>query len=169
VTFEIVTAPSGVVISLTDAKNFMNVSLSDTSQDTLIQMMIDSAVEQCERYSNKILRSTKFKATYQGNLAVYSIHLTKNPITEISLVKTDDAEDIDYKLIQASSYPVLSFEYDYKKIECTFTAGYITIPASLKMAILQHTLFLFENRGDCSKPIPDYILKAYRLFGGIML
>lgn len=176
------------IVTLRDAKSFMKISGS--AEDSIIQAMIYSAVEMAENYMCRDILTT----TWQGYFDTF--------YTDIALkrAKFQSLESIDY-LVDDTYTNLASTEYVVKKggiygficklnapgdidsvcdaVRITFKTGWgdtaDDVPSSLKLAIQNMVLYLYENRGECScvDDFPahiKYTLRQYRaidIYGGV--
>jgi len=141
------------LISLNDYKELEGVT--NTQHDARTEVIIDSVSQLVKTYcGNSIIdfSSTPKVETLSINYSTTSIQLTESPVIEIQASGVKERNDM------ASSYTVLAttdFELDkttdtlyrisgsqYKNwaqginaIEITYTAGYTTTPADLKLAV----------------------------------
>lgn len=66
--------------------------------------------------------------------------------------------------IYGTSWPIP--DQRMQAVEITFTAGYETLPQDLKVAMLDHILSAYENRGDCgcAESVPNNAKSVYRKY-----
>lgn len=113
---KLVTAPSGDVVTLTDAKLFLRVD--GTDEDTVIQAFIDAAVVMVELFTNRKLLSQTWDCFYdnipsrfrddlmqdgwqQGKLSEFIevkkyLELPFMPMSAVTFIKTFDDQNTEY-------------------------------------------------------------------------
>ena len=154
------------VISLSAIKEYLRIDSTDTSENNVLTLLIQSAVGFCESYTKRELLIKQF-VTYRDYFS-FNIELRRSALTEIDTVKyyIDDVLttlvdtvyyntlESDYSsllLVDGQSYP--SVDNKYQAVEITFKAGYSTdntsIPDELLLGLSQHIAYMYENRGDC--------------------
>lgn len=174
-------APTSEPITLAEAKLFMKIIEDD--EDTLIESMIVSAREYVENYTNRQIMTATFELT---NEIIFSgMALPKSPLTSVSKIEYMD-ENGAYQTMSSSDYYVYAeygihklsvttmpaYKCDKRAFKITFTAGYATVPDTIKsyMKILVSTLY--ENREHYtvgvrvdtnSNPMIDKMLDMFRV------
>ena len=112
------------VVTLSEAKIFLRVDDAFTEDDALITLLIKSAGEYVERFTNHMLYSrSKVYTVVDGEKRIYDY-----PITAV----TDPS---DYEVTSYETYKV----YELSQDTLTLTVGYAVadVPAGLKLAMLQ--------------------------------
>ena len=183
-TYKLKTAAATEPVSLVEAKLHLKVDLS--TDDNLINDLIDSAIAYVEEYTNRQLIS----ATWYRYLDCFPdnvIELDWCPVTSVSSVKYYDSDNTEQTLSSANyvvdyaSEPariVLAWGYLWpdtyprpNAVTVEFVTGYASaaaVPKPLKSALLLMIAHNYENRGDeghrkYPKAIYD-LLEMYRLF-----
>lgn len=145
-------------VTVTDLKNWLKIDLSD--DDTMLAMIITAAMIQIERFANLSLINRTITATINNGLGNFI--LPYGPVKTIATVKTLDGDAITY----TSQGNVINESFNIGTSIVTYTAGYTTLPANLRVAWLQQCAYIYENRGDESagdlSPIIVTNLKAIR-------
>ena len=172
--FEIITPPSGAVVTLDEVKAYLNIEPSDTSDEALLAILIAAAVDYCERYTGRVLLETGFRLTRNMINCKYRSDLAKNPLKEVTLAEYNDGDGFVTSTdnrVNSGDYPYVVFEdkcwgCDREVVfKVEFTAGYENVPPSLKQGILAHIAFMYENRGDCAcsdgSNVPGYVKTIY--------
>lgn len=153
-------------VSLDMVKTQLKISLLDTSQDTFLELLIDAATQFAEKYTGRDL-ITKTYLTYRPCFSDY-IELHRSMITSIVSFEylldgvLTPVDISTYKLLQETGFARIALNVDssypshdtyYQAIKITFDSGFgaseASIPADLKIALLNHIAFLYVNRGDC--------------------
>jgi len=166
--FNVTTPPATTPITRDEAKSWMR-DIPD-ADNLIVDICIAAAVDQGEKYTNRNFISR----TYEGffSCAEYSryeiglyIQVSRNPILSISSFEYMSNGSLvavpsdNYELKQVSSgFPRIIFSelpnYDADVVypfKLTFISGFgaaADVPAGIKMALLKHVAFLYENRGD---------------------
>jgi uncharacterized phiE125 gp8 family phage protein len=155
-----VTSPSNLPVSLSEVKDHLRLSSSDTTHDNHLQLLIEAATERLEddidrQIINANYRQSQLVWSEEDNL-VGSIKLYKRAITDVvsvqyydedNVLQTLDPSKYEYDagrtrvwLAAGEQWPSLSSDKTGNKVEIVFTAGYgsadTTVPRSMKAAIL---------------------------------
>lgn len=168
--YKLITAAAVTPISLIEVKNFLKLDASDTSEDTLITMFIEAAVDYAERYTRRDFINKTY-ITYRDSFED-AIEIRRSKLQSISFVKyydTSDAlttlssavyaftDEVDYSSIYLApdqSWPLTASYNRLQPIQIQFVAGYgsaaTNVPSMLRISLLQHVANMYENRGDCS-------------------
>lgn len=147
------------VITLTVFKQHLKWNPDDTSEDTIMQIYLTSAIKQAEAYTRRVIDPATWQ-TYLTSFHDFTFDVA--PINTVSSVKYYDSTNTlttlatsNYTFINkgADSYAELEFEsglpelYDRAEpVVIEFTAGYSTYPVDLVGPILQYAADLFETR-----------------------
>jgi uncharacterized phiE125 gp8 family phage protein len=163
------------IVTLEDTMSFMRVT--ERSEDTMIQSMIDSAVEMAESFMRRDILTT----TWEGYFDTFYTDLTLERAKFQSVEAVDYLVSGTYTTLAASEYTVKKggiygqicelndpgdVEDTFDSIRITFKTGWgdtaESVPSSLKLAIQNMTLYIYENRGDCSciDDFPEHIIRA---------
>lgn len=121
-----------------------------TAEDTLLDIFITAAREQCEAYSN-ISFIPRTVTAIITNLCG-GIFLPYGPTGAITSVTDKDGTvlvaDEGYTIQGTTWKQILTPLQD--GLIVVYAAGYATIPSELKLSILQQVFYLYENRGEIS-------------------
>lgn len=133
--YEYTTPPSGEVVTLALTKSNANIDHDD--DDTLLAFYIDSAVEEVERLTNRILRPATIRAgyaTYERARSEYAYYVEaqRAPIRSITSVERynpdtevyDTVPTDDYVIEQTSSFWRILF-YPYVQLDALFSLLYL--------------------------------------------
>lgn len=148
-------------VSLADVKSYLKIT--STSDDTLIQLLIDSATEYGERYTGRAFRTQTWKLLIDA--FANRIVLRRDPIDAITSVEyivggvlTTIATSVYYlkKGVQCAevllqedqSWPTDLDDVEHG-IEIIFTVAAYHDLNSIKDALYRHIAHLYMNRGDC--------------------
>ncbi len=158
---EVITQPNGTVITLIELKNFLKIDLTDTTDNTLLNSLIEVAIENFQDYTGAILRPTGYRVTQHSINSSRIVDLRfLYPISEITLRQYKNENDTNF--INSIDFEDILDKYSYVLIKdnipicrttnfkIEFIAGFTTIPNLAKHILLMYIAFLYENRGDCN-------------------
>ena len=159
-------APSAVVVTLAEAKNYLRVDYSE--DDALITTLINTAQTRLEQYAGVAMTTRTLRVVaYVDDF----IELPYVPTNAISVVEYWD--NTAWVVIPASGYQVLG--ETTKKIymtsiynnefRFTYACGYTTTPQTMKTALLKMVSDLYEYREssvEATKPSAN-LMTAYEL------
>jgi uncharacterized phiE125 gp8 family phage protein len=150
-------------VTLAEVKTHLRIPSAFTIDDDYLTSLIDTAARVAEAISNRIFiqRSiTTFRDCFTAE-----IELRRSPFVSLTTFKyySDDelidvpTEDYyinlsnDYSSILLKHQRIYPTDIDIRRqaIAIEFIAGYSTLPNDLKIALLNHIAWLYENRGDC--------------------
>lgn len=139
-------------VTKAEVKSFCKLN-SGTSEDDILDMLITSARQQCEAYSNIGFIPREVTATL-SNLCG-NIYLPYGPTQDISSVTDKNGN----ALVADDSYTVSGTKWKQlltpweDGLVVVYDAGYgddYELPAEIKLAILQQVFYLYQNRGEIS-------------------
>ena len=189
-TYNVLTSSEELAISLTITKQHLGLNLDSTDQDDYLTLLIRSAMSFFENYTGRILINTEFQTYFTYINQVYELKRSKLQSLSFFQYADEDSVWVDFD----TSYYYLTYEQDYSRIildlnqtfptkldrfqtvSVGFVAGYgdtdSSIPAIVKLGLLQHVGNLYSNRGDCSSGCADSnvpanamnIYKQYKIF-----
>lgn len=153
-----------------------------------LESLIDAAILQAENMTNRTLIESSFVAYIDDFYPGYSYEIRKSPVNSIDSITAtlNGSPEVfpseSYYLSKSPDYSVMALapgkswpgsDNIMHAIAVNFNAGYTTLPADLKKAVLMIVGMLYSNRGDCdtaagpgacSMPVPvRNILKMYRI------
>jgi len=185
--YSIVTPAASEPITLTEAKNFLRVDVSD--DDALITALISAAREMCESYTRRILVTTTIDEffdgfpNYRNNISKDIIYLSRGPVQSVENVKYVD--EIGSEETVAASYYVVDKISEPARIASTAgwfaTNGIINqvivryvvgnsvadIPKPLLQGMLLIISDLYDKREDRVHRLPtasEYLFNPFRIF-----
>lgn len=168
--YSIITAPAGGVLSLNTLKALLRIDLTDTTEDALLNLFMSSAQSAFERYAGLVLQTTTFKMTDQIQFLNDVITIGKSPVTSFTSVKAFDGiafvatdfEGVNGYNAHVHLTGITQSLTEHTGYEIVFVAGLASIPDDLKLAMYQHSAYLYENRGDCPvNQLPPMIKNTY--------
>jgi len=173
---------ANAVVTLAEVKAYLKITTA--TQDALIQTFIDAAVSFAEKCMSRDILTT----TYQNYRESFFSDLTLKRGAFQSLVSIEILIDSVYEVLAATEYTVKiggifgvicevtepsNVDCDCNAIRITFKTGFgddeTSVPADIKIAIMQIVMFLDQNRGDCScsdetiPPAARTIFEKYRI------
>lgn len=179
--------PVNLPVTLATVKEWLKLDSTDTSQDALLTLLIESATLCAQDISDRILITTTF-LTYRNSFRS-SIELRRSVFQSLVSFKytvSSTLTDVDSSLFYTT------FEKDFSKIilkvnseyptdgddilqgiQIKFKAGYgddpANVPSNLRLAILNHLTAFYENRGDCDlasaeKSLPNTSREIYNKY-----
>lgn len=150
---EVVTDLETEPVSLTEVKQHLNL-LFDTEEsyefdddDTYLTSLITQCRQSLEEYTGLSFAEKTLKAIIRNECG--DIEIPAGPVITISSIKDSDGDTI-----ATTDYTVRGNQFKWVEspaacyLELNYTAGYTTIPAPLKRAILEEIAFRYNNRGD---------------------
>lgn len=181
--WKVTTQPATEIFTLQEVKNYLKVD--DSTEDTLISTLLQSARQAAESYLNQALitQTITEKLDRFNNATIY---LSVSPVIAVSSLQYADGDNTT-QTFAASNYVVdtflkparLSLGYgktwptlygNINDITITYTAGYGTepsgVPAQIRQAILLMVTDAYDNRQDYVKRLPtasEYLLDQYRV------
>lgn len=170
--YTVITPPATTPISRSQLKGYLKLDETDTSEDELLDLIIDLVTEvgQCMTKRDFINRTNRtFRDVFpslrsQGFLirrsklqSVNSIEFLLNTVfTVFPLANTGFTIDNDYSTIFLKSdqdWPT-DVDEEPQAVKIEFVSGYgpaaTDVPAKIRGALLQHAAAFYSNRGDCS-------------------
>lgn len=122
-----------------------------TEDDTLIEQLIDSAIEILEQRNSILIQRYTVEATVTnlaGNIDIYG----PVDVDSFTLEQEDGTAITDLTLV-GSVFPKLKSP-KYENMKATYDAGYATLPANVKTEILKLVAYMYENREGEAKGFP---------------
>jgi uncharacterized phiE125 gp8 family phage protein len=165
------------LITLAELKTFM--SVTDASQDTLLQIFVDSTDAFVKNYTHRALESAEYTAEIYDGPGTPMLTLKEYPVTEIDeIIQWDEEVELSTDITDSDGY-YLKDDYGivYHRtcwdrgrgiITATYTAGYATIPSDLKHACLACATFfvnMSNKQGITHENLGSY---SYSLASGLV-
>ena len=142
-------------ITLAEAKLFLRIN--GTAQDDLITELITVTREIAEEYMGRSIVEQTWQMIFDDAISG-NIPLLRCPIVAISSVKSIDEDDaetvIDTGLYSLNSDEEIVLEnyISGHKIEIEYTAGYTTVPTTIKQGMLMHIVAMHDDRTNLKLP-----------------
>lgn len=185
---ELITAPTVLPVTLTDAKTHLRVV--DTDDDAYIDGLIVAATERAESFTERPF-ITQTWAAHLDRFPGYVVRLPLPPLQSITSITYHDTADAEQTLVASDYYvdnksnparviPVDSWPATYARpnaVTITMVVGYgvapVDVPQTIRQAILLMIGDMFENReesviGTTVSALPitaEHLLRPYRLVG----
>mgnify|MGYP001063209024 CR=1 FL=1 len=178
--------PAEIPLNLTTLKQWLRLDTTDTSEDNILQLLVNQAVSCFELVSKRTLMNTNwenFRSCWQS-----FYELRKSKFVSTTSVEYQDEDEVwqtvssdDYYIDFNNEYSNLIFDKSYTfpdkldqvdTIRINFVAGLAAttedVPSDIQMALMQHVTFLYENRGDCAcddmASVPAAAMKVYQSY-----
>lgn len=113
------------------------------ADDALIAELITSARESLEKHLRISIVQKTLRATLRNEVGL--IEIPQGPVRGVMTVTTGDSET-SYTL-SGEDFPRIVSPL-FNELTITYTAGYESVPKTLKMAILMEVAYRYEHRGD---------------------
>lgn len=133
-------------IDIQDVKTNLQILSGDTSNDTLIQSLIDAAIDYCESRVGNIALNTK-ELTISNYRFGSEIQIDDTNLSAVTSLSIDGVAVIDYKLYIGSSYSVIKLNNPITAdtILINYVAGFTNIQPRYKQAIIIKASDLFDT------------------------
>ncbi len=142
------------VVTLAQAKEYLRITTTDSTLEAMVQLILDGAEDVVARHCAIALASSAVSEIAPGGMQFFSP--STRPITAVtSIYHADEAYSYgsdewvvrDGRIYPADDGVQISGRWPYGTYYISYTAGYTTVPAGLKQAILLITARMFDNRG----------------------
>lgn len=155
------------IISLEDAKIYLNIPSTDTSNDDELLRMIDATADLCESYVGQVLgRRTFTDELYDGNnefirirnpkvISVTSVY-ENNQLLNSGQYVVDPTGQRLYRVGSGTLYATNSYGYwsgGMNNIKVTYVAGWVNPPAAAKQGVLETLRHLWTSQRGASSVI----------------
>ena len=156
--------PSGGItepVTLTEAKNSCRIDVSD--DDDLVEMLITACRIECEQLTNiGFVQRTIIASINNANGAGY---LPLGPHGTIESVTDSDEVDVDHEATNSSFKQLLT--PCSERLIVTVEAGYETLPAHLKMALLECIHYRYDERRNRESQYPPVYLDTLKQYSRV--
>jgi uncharacterized phiE125 gp8 family phage protein len=146
-----------IAVTLAEAKEYIRVTSTDSTLGSMIQLILDGAEDVIAKYCGTRLSSTVIEEIANGGVQYFSPGV--RPVTAVTSIYHADAEYNygadewivrDARIYPAYTGALVAGRWPRGTYYLTYTAGYSTVPAGMKQAILLLTARMFDNRGGLS-------------------
>jgi hypothetical protein len=149
---------SNALASIADTKDYLDIPISDTTQDLKIERMINTASAMIDNHCGYQIISQSYTQLFSGNNKNI-LFLNKSKINSITSINIDVNRIFAIDSLIASTEYIISDEnsvkrYDYywplgnNNIKIIFTAGYTIIPSDINYACLMLIDYLYRHRNE---------------------
>lgn len=168
--YKIITAPALEPVTIAEARNFLQMG-SDTSQDNLISLLIQSAREGIERELGRALITQTIEEEFTDIIGL-NFTLSFAPVSRIISIRSFDDDETECDIseywkelitepirIQLKAWPA-----NIRTLKIKYVAGYASsdeVPARLKEAILVNVRQGFDKRQNDA--IPEFVTVSQKL------
>lgn len=169
--YKVTTAPASEPLSLTEVKSYLKVD--NTVDDTLITLLIQSAREEAESYTNQRLMPQTVTEIFNSFPVERYLCLSLSPIVAVSSINYTDEDDSN-QLLASSNYvvhtqsmpPLVTLAYNEvwpitlnegQTVTVVYTVGYAdadSVPGSIRNAMLKMIAQNYERREESIKQLP---------------
>jgi hypothetical protein len=160
---------ANALTSLNTAKNFLKIPLAETGTDAMIEIFINAASDDCERYCDRRFAQATYTESHLGrggNLIV----LNQWPIISITELRVDTAADFSdpETVIDSDDYMIGDSDNTlylkngktfpntrgFLSVRVIYVAGYATVPSSLEHACLWLVNYYYKmwNTSNIGRP-----------------
>jgi hypothetical protein len=152
------TLNSNALTTLVEAKKYLSIVSSDTSQDSFIERLINTSSQTIEQYCSRKIKQTSYTEYYDGRNS-NKILLNNYPASKPSAVYSDSVWTFDStSLLDSDDYDIVDnielvlrdgyFPIGRRNIKVTYQAGYATVPSDLEQACLMLVDYLYMHYND---------------------
>ena len=139
-------------VTLAEVKSFCKLG-TGTAEDTVLELLITAARQQCEAYCN--IGFIPREVTAVLNNSCGGIYLPYGPVQDIVSVTdwNDEALTVDEGYTTQGTKWVQLLTPHEEGLTVVYNAGYgddYDLPGDLKLAVLQQVFYLYRNRGEIS-------------------
>lgn len=148
---------SNALITVAEAKAFLGMASSITSEDPILELFINSASERVASYCDRVFVSDTYTEFHSGRLQNFLLP-NQFPVTSIAQMRISSSHDWTDPagLVDATSYRIADFDstiqYDglfpkgYNNIRMVYDAGFTIIPSDLKLACMWFFEWFYRHR-----------------------
>lgn len=166
-TYNITTQPLVKAVDMPIVSQFLKLNDLDDDEETLLNMLIDSATQMAELYTGRDFVNKGY-TTYRDNfcdmlirrskvVSIDSIQYLLNGVwttVDPSVYAVQDVNDYPYIYLQQNQSWPSQVDCITQAVKIMFTSGYgdctgSNIPAALKTGLLMHINSMYNNRADC--------------------
>jgi hypothetical protein len=149
---------ANALTSLAKLKDYLEIAVLDTTQDTRLERLIDASSQMIETYCSRSFVSQS-RVEYHDGRNANTLMLREYPASKPTKVCIDggwtfvtstELATSDYDVVDGS-YLVLKsgfFPKGTRNVQVTYIAGYSTIPSDLEEACLMLAEWLYMHRND---------------------
>lgn len=176
----LITGAASFPVTLAEAK--LQCRVDNDAEDAALDGYIAAATAHVESYTGRAIASQTWELTADAWADEFTL---KGPVQSVTSVKYFDAagaeqtlsaslyslDDTTDRLVMISDFTEPTLRGEVNDIAIRFVAGYVTVPAEIKLALLLLVGFWYDNRAAASEratmPLPhavDALLCNQRAF-----
>lgn len=177
--YTVVTPPSTQPITLDDTKSFSRIT--STSQDSVIESMIKTAIDVAEEYALISFINTTWKLVLTEQPTDYKIRVGKGKVSSIAHIKYVDVDGTETTLDSSKYFTNLDvwparihipnppeLNVNNPKITIQFVAGLganaAAVPDRAKNALYSIVRHLYDNRSNGADVMPEAAKRALNFY-----
>jgi len=179
-TYKVITGPASEPLTLSDVKAWLKVD--DSTDDTLITLLISAARESAEKYLQMALLPQTIEE-YFDNFYHYGLRLTISPLISVTHVKytptggTEQTLNTDLYETHPTAQPPLIIRKENitfpevslqgAKVKVTYQAGFANaanVPAPIKIGMLKTIAAAYQDRQDAIMTLPTAAMHLYNAY-----
>lgn len=139
---------ANALTTLATAKAYLKIPTGETSQDSIVELFINSASQMLETECDRLFKSQAITEKQHGRGQNFLL-LKQWPVTAVAELRIDREgvftdpstliDAADYQITDDGNGIVLlhrSFQHGYNNVRIQYTAGFATVPADLEEACL---------------------------------
>lgn len=136
--------------SVVAAKEYLKISVAETSEDTLIESLVNAVTDQIEAYCNRKLKERVVVDEEFDGMDSDTLILPDYPLSSVSSVKIDGVlvDAAEYKLRKGMG-AIVRLKSKWPKgvlnLQVSYTAGYANVPANLELACKHTVMFYYKT------------------------
>lgn len=148
---EVVTDLETEPVSLEEVKRHLNLqfdtegSYEFDDDDTKLTALITQCREELEQYTGLSFAAKTLKAIVRNECG--NIEIPFGPVTTLTNIKDVDGNTLTDTTVRGNQFKWIEYPKSCY-LEVNYEAGYETLPAGLKRALLEEIAFRYSNAGD---------------------
>ena len=159
-----IVAASNVLVTLDEAKAYLEIALVDTAFDDKIQILVNACSSSIAKFCSRIL-VTKANVEFHDGRRNNILNLSEYPVNSVSEVvinsqsdftDANDIVDTDYYNIDNSKTALVflsALQNGHRNVRVTYSSGLGTasgddLPWDLRFACLEYIKWLWKSEGD---------------------
>jgi hypothetical protein len=141
---------ANALTSLAAVKEYLQIDSTDTSQNSLLDFLINSASMAIESYCRRKIKDVSYADEEYDGSGTRNLNLRQFPVSSITSIKIDDvALDIsEYKFKKSSGIVnrlKALWPKEFQNIKVSYTAGYSSVPADIELACKHLVKFYYKT------------------------
>lgn len=149
------------LVALSDIKSYLGISITDTTDDSFLNLLISGVQETVENYCERHFEVDTYTEQHIITHKIFPRQYPIKSVDKISRIGTgmtnlDTNEVTNYKIVN-SYIDLLDYQYltmsnrlkysnsEESYVEITYTAGYDTIPFDLQLAVIKLVVLEYKK------------------------